>query len=194
MATTGERATGTITIEYNTVTVTPGADGDVWLTTSEIARMFEVFVPAITSNIRAIYKHGALRMSETSNLPTAHAELYNLEMISALAFRVDTPQSAAFRRWLIRRPDGRAEGLAGGTDGSELTSERKNPSNHLDSNVFAPVEIHPDRGDFQFREFVRQTVFSFRCYSNALSSVPLYESRSNFSISDSRYSTFPHIM
>ena len=34
MATTGERATGTITIEYNTVTVTPGADGDVWLTPS----------------------------------------------------------------------------------------------------------------------------------------------------------------
>lgn len=39
MATTGEKATGTITIEYNTVTVTPGADGDVWLTPSEIARM-----------------------------------------------------------------------------------------------------------------------------------------------------------
>ena len=73
MATTGEKATGTITIEYNTVTVTPGADGDVWLTPSEIARMFEVFVPAITSNIRAIY----------------------------------TPQSAAFRRWLIRRPHSR---------------------------------------------------------------------------------------
>ena len=104
MATTGERARGEISIEYNTVTVTPGADGDVWLTPSEIARMFEVFVSAVTSNIRAIYKHGALRMSETSNLPTAHAELYNLEMISALAFRVDTPQSAAFRRWLIRRP------------------------------------------------------------------------------------------
>lgn len=85
----------------------PGADGDVWLTPSEIARMFEVFVSAVTSNIRAIYKHGALRMSETSNLPTAHAELYNLEMISALAFRVDTPQSAAFRRWLIRRPHSR---------------------------------------------------------------------------------------
>ena len=110
MATTGERATGTITIEYNTVTVTPGADGDVWLTPSEIARMFEVFVSAVTSNIRAIYKHGALRMSETSNLPTAHAELYNLEMISALAFRVDTPQSAAFRRWLIRRPHSRMGG------------------------------------------------------------------------------------
>jgi len=28
-------------------------------------------------------------------------------MISALAFRVDTPQSAAFRRWLIRRPHSR---------------------------------------------------------------------------------------
>lgn len=36
--------------------------------------------------------------------------------------------------------------------------------------------------------------FSSRGYSNALSSVPLYESRSNLSISDSRYSTFPHIM
>ena len=78
-------------------------------------------------------------------------------------------------------PDGRAEGLAGRTDGSELISERKNPSNKSDSNVFAPVGIHPDRGDFQFREFVRQPFFSFRCYSNALSSFPLYESRSNFS-------------
>lgn len=55
MATTGERATGTITIEYNTVTVTPGADGDVWLTTSEIARMFEVFVPAITCNSQDLF-------------------------------------------------------------------------------------------------------------------------------------------
>ena len=52
MATTGEIATGTITIEYNTVTVIPGADGDVWMTPSEIARMFEVFVSAVTSNIR----------------------------------------------------------------------------------------------------------------------------------------------
>ena len=81
----------------------------------------------------------------------------------------------------------------GRTDGSELTSERKNPSNKSDSNVFAPVGVHPDRGDFQFRGFVRLLLFS-RGYSNALSSVPLYESRSNFSISDSRYSTFPHIM
>ena len=191
MATTGERATGTITIEYNTVTVTPGADGDVWLTPSEIARMFEVFVSAVTSNIRAIYKHGALRMSETSNLPTAHAELYNLEMISALAPERGVPAVADPPPPF---PDGRAEGLAGRTDGSELISERKNPSNKSDSNVFAPVGIHPDRGDFQFREFVRQPFFSFRCYSNALSSFPLYESRSNFSISDSRYSTFPHIM
>lgn len=107
MATIGERETGTITIEYNTVTIIPGPDGDVWLTPSEIARLFEVFVPAITGNIRAIYKHGALRPSQSSNLPTAHAALYNMEMISALAFRVDTPRSAAFRRWLIRRPDSR---------------------------------------------------------------------------------------
>lgn len=107
MATIGEKQTGTITIEYNTVTIMPGPDGDVWLTPSEIARLFEVFVPAITSNIRAIYKHGALRVSKTSNLPTPHAELYNMEMISALAFRVDTPRSAAFRRWLVRRPDSR---------------------------------------------------------------------------------------
>lgn len=104
MATIGEKETGTIAIEFNNVTVTPGRDGDVWLTPSEIARLFEAFVPAITNNIRAIYRHGALRVSKTSNLPTAYAELYNLEMISALAFRVDTPQSAAFRRWLIRRP------------------------------------------------------------------------------------------
>lgn len=49
---------GSITIdaENNHVSVTFSQDGTVWMTETEIARLFGVFPVAIRSNIRAIYK------------------------------------------------------------------------------------------------------------------------------------------
>lgn len=99
---------GTITIENDTVIVKPAPDGSVWLTQSEIARLFDVFVAAVSANIRAIYKSGALKDYETQwNRSTPNGgftELYNMEMIAALAFRVRSHNSQVFRRWLTHRP------------------------------------------------------------------------------------------
>ena len=79
------------------------AAGEVWMTRSEIARVFGVFVAAVDANIRAIYRSGSLSEYRTHR-EMKHVDLYNLEMIAALAFRLRSPQSEAFRRWLLRRP------------------------------------------------------------------------------------------
>ena len=53
------------------------------------------------ANIRAIYRSEALRRGRT--LRIVHGvELYSLEMIAALAFRLRSLESEAFRRWLLR--------------------------------------------------------------------------------------------
>ncbi len=90
------------------IETTPGnweievAFGEVWMTRSEIACVFGVFVAAVDANIRAIYRSGSLSEYRTHR-EMKHVDLYNLEMIAALAFRLRSPQSEAFRQWLLRR-------------------------------------------------------------------------------------------
>ncbi len=91
----------TIDVENNRVTVLLSQDGTVWMTQSEIARLFGVFVAAISSNIRSIYK--SKQVNYTHRI-SGHADLYNLEIIAALSFRVRSMESEAFRKWLLYRP------------------------------------------------------------------------------------------
>ena len=96
---------GSITIdaENNHVTVHLSPDGTVWMTETEIARLFGVFPAAIRSNIRAIYKDKRMNEYRTHQI-TGRGDLYSLEMIAALSFRVRTMESEAFREWLLYRP------------------------------------------------------------------------------------------
>lgn len=89
-----------ISIENGRVEIhTP--ENRVWLTRHQIADLFGVFVPAVGSNIRSILKSGILR--EERNRDGGIVELYSLEMIAALAFRLKSGNAEAFRRWLVRR-------------------------------------------------------------------------------------------
>ena len=96
---------GSITIdaENNRVTVHLSPDGTVWMTQSQIARLFGVFPAAISSNIRAIYKDKRMDEFHTHQM-SGYVDLYNLEMIAALSFRVGSMESEAFRKWLLYRP------------------------------------------------------------------------------------------
>ncbi|WP_308501351.1 protein-tyrosine kinase [uncultured Alistipes sp.] len=96
---------GSITIdaENNHVTVTCSQDGTVWMTETEIARLFGFFPVAIRNNIRAIYKDKRMNEYRTHQI-TGRSDLYSLEMIAALSFRVRTMESEAFREWLLYRP------------------------------------------------------------------------------------------
>ncbi len=102
---------GIISIVGGRVVVTPAAGADksgaVWMSKHQIADLFGCFVAKVVSNIAAVLKSGVL---DESRVCCFHrykdgggVELYSLEMISALAFRIDTHNAGIFRRWLIER-------------------------------------------------------------------------------------------
>ena len=95
-----------IIIEHGLVTIRPTANG-VWLTQSQIADMFGVFTAAVNANIRAILKSGVLYEDHVIRRTRCRngniVERYNLEMITALAFRLKSENAEVFRRWIIER-------------------------------------------------------------------------------------------
>lgn len=98
--------TSPIMIENGQVTILPTANG-VWLTQSQIADLFGVFTAAVNANIRAILKSGILcedRVVRRTRCPNGNiVERYDLEMITALAFRLKSGNAEVFRRWIIER-------------------------------------------------------------------------------------------
>jgi len=98
--------TESITIENGRVTIRPAAE-NVWLTQHQIADLFGVFVSAVGSNIRSILKNEILRENEVcrqrDNGNNSFITVYNLEMITALAFRLKSHLAQQFRRWMIRQ-------------------------------------------------------------------------------------------
>lgn len=95
-----------ITIEKGRVTIRPTA-GNISLTGYQIADLFGVHVQAVNSNIGSIFKNGILREEEASRqVETKNGSiqtLYNMEMITALAFRLKSEQAELFRHWIIRQ-------------------------------------------------------------------------------------------
>ena len=95
-----------ITIENDRVTIRPTSDG-VWLTQHQIADLFCVFVSAVGANIRSIRKSGVLcedRVVRRTRCSSGNiVEIYSLEMIVALAFRLKSREASIFRRWIIER-------------------------------------------------------------------------------------------
>ena len=94
---------GIITISETGVVTVPTAP--VWMTQFEIADLFGVFSCDIRKAIRAIYKNKEL--SETYTMKYIKQtdgisyDVYNLEMIIAIAFRICSKESALFRRFVI---------------------------------------------------------------------------------------------
>ena len=94
---------GSLSIENGNVTIELSSDGTVWMTQWQIARLFGVFVAAINNNIRSIYKSKHVNEYRAHRM-SGYVDLYNLEMIAALSFRVGSMESEAFRKWLLYRP------------------------------------------------------------------------------------------
>ncbi len=95
-----------ITIDKGRVTIRPVA-GTVWMTKHQIADLFGCFVAKVVSNIATILKSGVLDENRVCRFHRykdgGGVELYSLEIITALAFRIDTRNAAIFRRWLMER-------------------------------------------------------------------------------------------
>lgn len=94
---------GIITISETGVFTIPTAP--VWMTKFEIADLFGVFSCGIRKAIHAIYKNKELNECDTmkyiKQTDGISYDVYNLEMIVAIAFRICSKESILFRRFVI---------------------------------------------------------------------------------------------
>jgi hypothetical protein len=94
-------------MENGRVVIAPASDGSVWMTKHSIANLFGCFVAKVVSNIASILKGGILDESRVCRFHRykngGGVELYSLEMVTALAFRIDTRNADIFRRWIVEQ-------------------------------------------------------------------------------------------
>lgn len=93
-----------ITIQEDVVIYAPH-HGEVWMTTWEIAELMYVAGITVRNTIKRVLKQGALKESQVSKYIKLEngnsADVYNLEMVLAIAFQVDTYQALLFRKWAL---------------------------------------------------------------------------------------------
>lgn len=85
----------------------------IWLTQKEIAILFDVNIPAISKHIKNIYKEKELDTKSTvSKMETVQlegsrsikrvVEMYNLDVIIAVGYRVNSKRATEFRIWATK--------------------------------------------------------------------------------------------
>ena len=79
--------------------------GNVWMSEMELVELFGVIAPTLQSAIRAIYKSGTLCPVNSKRCdlatPKSWATFYNLEVIIALAFRLNTYEASRIRQKVL---------------------------------------------------------------------------------------------
>ena len=79
---------------------------NVWMSEMELVVMFGVIAPTLRAAIKAIYKSGTLCPVSTQQCdlatPKSWATFYNLEVIIALAFRLNTHEASKIRQRVLK--------------------------------------------------------------------------------------------
>lgn len=92
-----------ITIGENGVTLT---GCDVWMTAMELAELFGTTAGVVNAGIKAIIKSDTLhdyKVCKYVRLENGNgADVYNMEVVTALAFRLNTYPASVFRKWLVK--------------------------------------------------------------------------------------------
>lgn len=93
--------------------ITIGGNGDihipatpVWMSACEIADLLGAFFGKVNAQIKAIFREGLLMETEavrTIKSEQGFIDLYSIEMITMLSFRIATPQAKNLRMWIIGR-------------------------------------------------------------------------------------------
>ena len=80
-------------------------NGNVWMSEMELVELFGVIAPALRVSIRAIYKSGILCPATTQRCdlatPQSWATFYNLEVVIALAFLLNTYKASKIRQKVL---------------------------------------------------------------------------------------------
>ena len=79
--------------------------GNVWMSEMELVELFGVIAPTLRAAIKAIYKSGMLTPATTQRcdlaMPKHWATFYNLEVVIALAFRLNTYEASRIRQKVL---------------------------------------------------------------------------------------------
>ena len=77
----------------------------VWMSEMELVELFGVIAPTLRAAIKAIYKSGMVCPVSTQRCdlatPASWATFYNLEMVIALAFRLNTYEASRIREKVL---------------------------------------------------------------------------------------------
>jgi len=94
---------GIITISETGVVIMPTAP--IWMTQFEIADLFGMFSCDVRKAIRSIYKNKELNelgtMKYLKQPDGISYDVYDIEMVIAVAFRICSKESVLFRRFII---------------------------------------------------------------------------------------------
>ena len=94
---------GIITISENGTVTMPTVP--IWMTQQEMSDAFNVFGCDIRRAVHAIYKNGELLESETKRYIRQDNgisyDVYSLEMVVAVSFKLRSRESMAFRRFIL---------------------------------------------------------------------------------------------
>ncbi len=102
-----------ITISENGNVNIPSSN--IWMSEVELVELFGVIAPILRAAIRAIYMSGMLNPATTQRCdlatPASWATFYNLEVVIALAFRLNTYEASRIRQKVLeslcqRKDDG----------------------------------------------------------------------------------------
>ncbi len=105
---------------------------NVWMSEMELVELFGVIAPTLRSVIKAIYKSGMLCPVSTQRCdlatPASWATFYNLEMVIALAFRLNTYEASKIRQKVLeslcqRKENGISIVLSLGNIGHQISSK-----------------------------------------------------------------------
>lgn len=106
--------------------------GNVWMSEMELVVMFGVIAPTLRAAIKAIYKSGTLCPVSTQQCdlatPKSWATYYNLEVVIALAFRLNTYEANKIRQKVLeelclRKENGISILLSLGNFGHHISSK-----------------------------------------------------------------------
>ena len=79
----------------------------VWMTEAEIVELFGTTAGAVHTGVKAIFKENVLHdydVCKCIRLDSGNsADVYNMEVVIAHAFRLDTYPASVFRKWLVKR-------------------------------------------------------------------------------------------
>ena len=77
----------------------------VWMSEMELVELFGVIAPTLRAAIKAIYKSGMLTPATTQRcdlaMPKSWVTFYNLEVVIALAFQLNTYEASKIRQKVL---------------------------------------------------------------------------------------------